>query len=114
MKIAGYEIDLEQVIKLIKDNNFKRLLLQVPEGLKTYVSEFIEFLENKTNISVIVFADPCFGACDVCNYDLKNLDIDLIVQIGHTPIPDIEKSLIPTIFVNAISDLDVSKVIKNL
>jgi len=69
-------------------------------------------LENKTNVSVIILGEPCFGACDVFNYDLKNLDIDVVVQIGHTPIPDIEKSLIPTIFVNAISDLDVSKVIE--
>ncbi len=112
MKLAGYEIDLEQVINRIMENNCRSLLLQVPEGLKTHVSEFVEFLENKTYVSVIIFADPCFGACDLFNYDLKNLEIDLIVQIGHTPIPDIEKSLIPTIFVNAISYLDVSKVIE--
>jgi 2-(3-amino-3-carboxypropyl)histidine synthase len=112
LKIAGYEIDLEQFIKIIKDNNCKRVLLQVPEGLKTHVSEFTEFLENKTKVSVIIFADPCFGACDLFNYNLKNLEIDLIVQIGHTPFQDIEKSLIPTIFVNALSDLDVSKVVE--
>jgi 2-(3-amino-3-carboxypropyl)histidine synthase len=112
LKVAGYEIDLEQVIKIIKENSYKRLLLQVPEGLKTHISEFTEFLENETNVSVIIFADPCFGACDLFNYNLKNFEIDLIVQIGHTPILDIEKSLIPTIFVNAISDLDLSKVIE--
>ena len=95
MKVAGYEIDLEQVIKIIKDKNYKRVLLQVPEGLKTHVSEFTELLENKTNVSVIIFADPCFGACDLINYNLKNFEIDLIVQIGHTPFPDIEKSMIP-------------------
>jgi len=112
LKIGGYDIDLEQVVKQIKVKNYKRILLQVPEGLKTNISGFVEFLENKTNVSVIILGEPCFGACDVFNYDLKNLDIDVVVQIGHTPIPDIEKSLIPTMFVNAISDLYVSKVIE--
>jgi 2-(3-amino-3-carboxypropyl)histidine synthase len=112
LKITGYEINLEQVVTQIKDKNYKRVLLQVPEGLKTNILEFTEFLENKTKTSVVIFADPCFGACDVLNYDLKSLDIDLIIQIGHTPIPDIKKSLTPTFFVNAISNLDVLKVIE--
>jgi len=112
LKITGYEIDLEKVVKTIKDNDYKRVLLQVPEGLKTHILKFIEFLESKTDASVIIFADPCFGACDVLNYDLKNIDVDLIVQIGHTSIPSIEKYSTPTLFVNTIADIDVSKCVE--
>ena len=57
-------------------------------------------------------ADPCFGACDVVNYELKNMDVDCVVHLGHTAISDVENFWIPTIFVNAQSTLDVSKVVE--
>ncbi len=111
MKISGYLIDLENVVKNIDINNYKKVLLQVPDGLKTHFSKFVDFIEEKTKAKVIISADPCFGACDIPSYDLKKFDIDLIIQIGHTSIPDIKDTLIQTIFVNAESDLGISKVI---
>ena len=111
MKIPGYNIDLEKSVKIIKENDYKRVVLQVPEGLKSHFSKFVEFFEEKTSASVIISADSCFGACDIVNSEFKNLNVDFVVQIGHTPIPNIEDFSIPTLFVNARSDLDVSKVI---
>lgn len=112
MNIAGYFIDLEKAVKKINKNRYKRVLIQVPEGLKTHFLKFVEFLEEKTNASVIISADPCFGACDIPNYELKDLGVDFIIQIGHTPISDIKNPLIPTLFVNAKSDFNVEKVIQ--
>jgi len=112
LKIAGYNINLEKAVKTIKENDYKRVVLQVPDGLISHLSEFVEFLENKTDSSVIVSADPCFGACDFINSEFKNIDIDFVIQIGHTPIPSIEDFQIPTLFVNARSDLEVTKVIE--
>ena len=112
MEIPGYSIDLEKIIKKIKKEKIKRVAIQVPEGLKTYASQIVEFLENKAKVTVIISADPCFGACDVANYEYKNLDVDLFIQIGHVPIPKIEKSDVATIFVNAKSDIDVSKAVQ--
>jgi 2-(3-amino-3-carboxypropyl)histidine synthase len=111
LKIPGYNIDLEKAVKIIKENDYKRVVLQVPEGLKSHFSKFVEFFEKKTSASVIISVDPCFGACDVVNSEFKKLDVDFVVQIGHVPIPNIKDFSIPTLFVNAESDLDVSKVI---
>jgi 2-(3-amino-3-carboxypropyl)histidine synthase len=46
------------------------------------------------------------------NYELKNLDVDCVIHIGHTAIADVENFWIPTIFLNAQSTLDVSKVVE--
>jgi len=112
LQIPGYEIYLETAAKTIKKNDYKRVVLQIPEGLKSHLSKLVEFLENETNASIIISADPCFGACDIVDSEYKNLDVDFVVQIGHTPIPDIKNIWIPTLFINAKADLDVSKVIE--
>ena len=112
LKIPSYDIDLEKAASIIKEKDYKQVVIQIPEGLKTNISEIIDFLKYKTSANFIISADPCFGACDILNSDFKDLNIELVVQIGHSQIPIIENFLLPTLFINARSDFDVSKVIE--
>lgn len=112
MQIAGYSIDLERATQTIKKKGYKTVALQIPEGLKRNVFKIVEFLEKETHATIIVSADPCFGACDIANNELKNLDVEFVVHIGHTPIPGIENLWIPTTFINALSTMDVTKAVE--
>ncbi len=112
MKIPGYTLNIEKAVETINEKDYKKVCLQIPEGLRVYAFEIVKFLEKETSASIIISADPCFGACDVANYELQNLDVELIIQIGHTQIEDIENYWIPTLFINAESDLNISKVIE--
>jgi 2-(3-amino-3-carboxypropyl)histidine synthase len=112
LKITGFDIDLEKVINFINKDDYKKILLQFPEGLKTNYYKFVDFIEKRTKAKIIISADPCFGACDIPNYDLKKIGIDLILHIGHTSIPNVKNQKIKTYFVNAESELDISNVIK--
>jgi 2-(3-amino-3-carboxypropyl)histidine synthase len=112
MEISGYLVDIEAAAKILKQQGHKTIAMQVPEGLKRSVFPLVEYLSKETGATVLVSADPCYGACDVVNYELKNMDVDCVVHIGHTTIPDVENFWIPTIFVNAFSTLDVSKVVE--
>jgi 2-(3-amino-3-carboxypropyl)histidine synthase len=112
MELAGYTIDVEYAVRLVNEKHYRTLALQVPEGLKRSVFPLVDYIKKETNATVLVSADPCFGACDVVNYELKNLDVDCVIHIGHTAIADVENFWIPTIFLNAQSTLDVSKVVE--
>ena len=112
MEISGYLIDIENAADIIKKQGYKTIAIQIPEGLKRGIFPLIEFMKKETGARVLVSADPCFGACDVVNYELKNLDVDCVVHIGHTPIADVENFWIPTLFINAQSTLDVTKVVE--
>ncbi len=112
MELAGYTIDIESAVQLIKEKHYKTLVVQIPEGLKRSIFPLVDYIKKETNATVLVSADPCFGACDVVNYELKNLDADCVIHIGHTSIADVENYWIPTIFINAQSTLDVSKVVE--
>lgn len=114
MRISRYDINLEKVAKEIKEKGYSKVLLQLPEGLKIYATDFVGFLENATDAEFVVFADPCFGACDVICSDVKDTGVDFIVQIGHLPIPCLEESEPPTMFVNAFVDFDVEKLVKKV
>ena len=73
LKIKNYEINLEQAVIKINKKGYKKVLLQIPEGLKNYFSNFVEYIEKNTKTSVFISGDPCFGACDVYDYGLDSL-----------------------------------------
>ena len=112
MEIAGYLIDVESAVQIILQKHYKTIAVQIPEGLKRSIFPLIEFIKKETGTTVLVSADPCYGACGVVNYELKNMDVDCVVHLGHTPIADVENFWIPTLFVNAQSTLDVSNVVE--
>jgi 2-(3-amino-3-carboxypropyl)histidine synthase len=112
MRISDYKIDLNPILFEINNKNYKTIGLQIPEGLKNFSIKITEIIKNKTNCDVIIIADSCFGACDIGNYELKNIGVEMIVQIGHTPIPNLNDFLIPINFVNAYYSKDISMIIK--
>jgi len=112
MKISGYDIELDTAINTVKKNGYKTVAIQVPEGLKMDALNIVDYIEKETGANVVISADPCFGACDVVDDELKNLGVECIIHIGHTPIPNIESFSIPVVFVNALSNNDVTRVVE--
>ena len=77
-----YDLELEKAEKLIKKNNAKRVLLQLPDGLKPKAKEIQDFLKNKTDADILILLNSNFGACDIPQE--KNLKVDLIINWGHS------------------------------
>jgi 2-(3-amino-3-carboxypropyl)histidine synthase len=113
LDLIGYRIDLDNVIKSINKNDYKTVVLQIPEGLKTQVKKIVDYFEERTNSQILIHGQSCFGACDLIKPDdYSDIDIDAVVQIGHTSIPDFEKQNIPYFFVNAESKTDATESLK--
>jgi 2-(3-amino-3-carboxypropyl)histidine synthase len=112
MELSGYSINIEDAATVIKNQGHKTVAIQIPEGLKRDVFPLVEYLEKETGSLILVCADPCYGACDVVNYELKNMDVDFVIHIGHTEIPEVENYWIPTMFINAFSTLNVTAVVE--
>ncbi len=106
----GYDLELDEVCKTIKEKKYKNIMLQFPEGLKRVALHAKDHIENNTKINVMISAESCFGACDV-PLALEAMAIDFLVQFGHLGIPSI-KYPVPVMFVCARSKLDVLKVVK--
>jgi len=78
-----YELEIDKIVKTIKKQKEKYVLLQFPDGLKPYSTVIAEEIEKKTNAEIIIWMGSCFGACDV-PLDAERLKVDLIVQFGHS------------------------------
>lgn len=102
-------MDLDRVIRKINSKNIKSVGLQFPEGLKMQAVSIARTIEEECDVSVIISGDPCFGACDVSDYKMKD-SVDLIIHFGHTPLPI--RYEIPTLFIEAFANIDVKKDLK--
>ena len=79
---ASYNLEINKIILEVNKNNFKKVVLQFPDGLKYYSNKVVDILEEKTDCFFCIYFGSCFGACDVPLH-LKELDFDLCVQFGH-------------------------------
>ena len=87
-------MDPQKVIEKLKAMGAKRILLQLPDGLKPHVFDY--FTELSKNFQVIVSSEGFFGACDTGTMD-EYKSVDAVVQMGHTEIPNVNYG-IPVIF----------------
>src|SRR5213594_3416846 len=85
---SGSELDsgpmreIDRLLEVVRGRGAKTIGLQFPVGLRTKAVELARELEANAGVTVLVSADPSFGACDVAD-----MPVDLIVHLGHAPMP---------------------------
>jgi 2-(3-amino-3-carboxypropyl)histidine synthase len=88
--MKGFDFEEERIKQEITLLNAKRVLIQMPEGLKPEAPRIARLVE-KTGALAIVSADPCYGACDLATVEAETLDVDLIIHFGHAKLLKHEK-----------------------
>jgi 2-(3-amino-3-carboxypropyl)histidine synthase len=74
-----YELEMDRAVKLIKKNKAKKVLIQLPDGLKPKAKEISDFLTNKTDADIFIWLGSNFGSCDI-----PNVKMDLKIHWGHS------------------------------
>ncbi|MGM5481626.1 MAG: diphthamide synthesis protein [Nanobdellota archaeon] len=78
-----YDLEIDRIIDTIKKNDYYRVCLQLPDGLKSSAKELSDRITEETDAEVIIWAGSNFGACDL-SLDAKKLGVDLLVHFGHS------------------------------
>ncbi|MBW3020655.1 hypothetical protein KY334_05135 [Candidatus Woesearchaeota archaeon] len=74
-----YDLELDSIIEKIRTAGYKRILIQLPDGLKPRAEEIVDAL-SKEGCTVEIWFSSCFGACDLpANIN----DYDLFLPFGH-------------------------------
>lgn len=109
IEMSVYNLEIDKVLRKINSLDAKTVGVQFPEGLKMQAVKIARAIETNSEASVVISGDPCFGACDVCDWKMKG-SVDLIVHYGHTPLP--LKYEVPTLFIEASSTIDIKKTLE--
>jgi 2-(3-amino-3-carboxypropyl)histidine synthase len=104
-----FDFEEERIKQEILKLGAKRVLIQLPEGLKPEGSRLAKMVE-KNGALPIISADPCYGACDVATAEAESLGADLIIHYGHSKMLRHER--VPTIYVEARATLNVEAVVE--
>jgi 2-(3-amino-3-carboxypropyl)histidine synthase len=91
----------------VKELDAKRVLLQLPDGMRPFAVQLVEAINSSTGANVFLSGNSCYGACDISIDQARGLGVDLIVHYGHTQyVGDYE---IPVLYLNASIDVDVDQ-----
>ena len=99
-----FDLELERIIDLIRNNKYKILGIQLPEGLKDRATEIVNTIEKNTGVMVYIFGNPCYGACDLADSEALELGCDALIHFGHSEI--FGKTKIPFHYIHVRSDRD--------
>jgi diphthamide biosynthesis protein 2 len=82
------EEELVHCVKLIKDNNFKRITLQFPDELLEFSTELYFDLTQRCHkeiskeIHFYVLGDTSFNSCCVDTIAAQHIDSDFLIHFG--------------------------------
>ena len=107
--MKGFDFEEERIKQEIARLGAKRVLLQLPEGLKPEGPRLAKIIE-KPGVLPIISADPCYGACDLATVEAERLGIDLIVHFGHAKL--VKHEQVPTVYVEARATVTVTEVVE--
>ncbi len=107
--MLGFDFEEERIKQEITNLAAKRVLLQMPEGLKPQAPKIAKLVE-KSGAVAIISADPCYGACDIAIAEAEGLGVDLIVHFGHAKM--VKHEPIPTIYVEARATVTVDQAVE--
>lgn len=104
-----FDFEEERIKQEIKRLKAKRVLIQLPEGLKPHGFRLARVVE-KTGALPIVSADPCYGGCDLAMAEAESLGVNLIIHYGHAKLLRHER--VPTIYVEARATINVDDAVE--
>jgi 2-(3-amino-3-carboxypropyl)histidine synthase len=104
-----FDLEEERVKQEILRYGAKRVLIQLPQGLKQEAPKIAEDIE-KSGALPIVSADPCHGACDLAIAEAESLGVDLIIHYGHSKF--LKHGRVPTVYVEVRATLSVDEALR--
>jgi len=102
-----FDLEEDSLLSEIEKRKAKKLLIQLPDGLKPLAVAFSHKIEEKTGVVAFISADPCYGGCDLAIDEAKFLGVDLILHVGHTGFVN---SDVPTLYLEAKAFIDTTDI----
>jgi len=97
-------IDIGAVVRIVRAEGYRRVALQLPEGLKTRAPEIADELEASAGCKVFIIGDPCYGACGLADTEALALSCNALFHFGHTRL--LGKPALPVHYIQVLAERD--------
>lgn len=86
---SGFELynlksTIREIDQIIVKYNYKRIIVQFPDGLLGYVCKTIINHLRELKVEIILAGDPSFGACDLPTHQAELFKVEAIFHFGHS------------------------------
>jgi 2-(3-amino-3-carboxypropyl)histidine synthase len=105
-----HDLEAERVAAEIRERGARRVLIQLPDGLRPTSFALAETLTSLTDAEILLSGDSCYGACDVALSQAEAVGADLIVHYGHSRM--LEETGVPTLYIEARMDFEVEALVE--
>ena len=105
-----YDLETERVAEEITRRGAKRVLVQLPDGLRPKAFTLAEKLNHLAGAEILLSGDSCYGACDVALTQADAVGADLIVHYGHSRM--MKDTDTPVLYIEAEMHYDAETLIK--
>lgn len=102
-----FDFEEEFMISELKRINPKRVLVQLPEGVKTKAFEIQKMIED-LGIEVIFSGETAWGGCCIAVDEAKHTGSDLIIHFGHAEFLKVD---FPTLYIEVKDNLDLEPIL---
>jgi 2-(3-amino-3-carboxypropyl)histidine synthase len=99
----AFNFEYEKLVKELKKKKPKKVLVQLPEGIKKHSFE-IEKLISDLGIKVVFSGQTCWGGCCVSVEEADSVGADLIVHFGHAKFINVK---FPVLYVEVKDELNL-------
>jgi len=110
MNTETFDLEEERLVDEIRRRGSKRVLIQLPEGLKDEGPRLASIVE-KAGALPIISADPCYGACDLAIPEAESLSADLIVHYGHSEMFRLRAASV--VYFEAKAKVDIRRIVND-
>src|SRR5438128_12686690 len=96
-----FDLEEEKLLSEIEGRGARKILIQLPDGLKQEGPRLGELMRAKTGAEVFVSATPAWGACDLSLDAAQRLKADLLVDDGRNAFMPDRSCGMPVVYIAA-------------
>jgi|TARA_Y100000296_G_scaffold55599_1_gene63794 2-(3-amino-3-carboxypropyl)histidine synthase len=98
----------EKLVAELKKRKPKKVLVQLPEGIKQNALEISKTIES-LGIEVIFSGETSWGGCSIALQEAEALQVDLIVHFGHSKFIDVD---FPVLYIEVKDELNLKPILE--
>ncbi len=102
------DFEYEKLTRELKRIKPKRVLIQLPEGVKQNAFDILKIFQD-LDIEAVFSGETCWGGCSIAVDEAKALNADLIVHFGHS---EFAKVNFPVLYIEIKDKLNLTPLLK--